>query len=288
MSTEPFDESSLFGETGLAFAGADDYLVDTDGDTVIPTELCEGPWSPDAQHGSAVAAVLARAIESVETPVPMRPARFTVDLLSPVPLEPMRQVTRVVKAGKRIAVIDAELHHGDRIAARAGCLLMRAGASYPLEGAPGAPPDLASPPTEESEPPSAGPIRASSGSPASPGPCTSCAPAAPTSVVCRRRSGSDCGARWAPREPVTPFQLAATASDMGSMLGGYLDFQQWRTINADITMHLLRMPAGDRIGLDGEFRADPGGVGMSAATMFDADGLFARMTSSTYVDRWGE
>ena len=124
-------------------AGPDDALVDVEGDVVIPTELCGGPWAADAQHGSAVAAVLARAVESVATPVPMRPARFTVDLLSPVPLEPMRQVVRVVKAGKRIAVVDAELHHGERLAARASCLLMRDGERYPLPTGRPAPPEPA-------------------------------------------------------------------------------------------------------------------------------------------------
>lgn len=288
MSNEPFDETSLFGETGVEFAGPDDYLIDVDGDVVIPSDLCGGPWSPDAQHGSAVAAILGRAIETVETPVPMRPARFTVDLLSPVPLEPMRQVTRVVKAGKRIAVVDAELHHGNRLAARATCLLMRDGARYPVADAPGAPPDLAPPPTEASEPPFGG---------ADPDDLE--LPGFARAMHFTRTRGTHLGGvpaaiwiglrcRVARDEPLTPFQLAATASDMGSILGGFLDFREWRTINADITMHLLRLPVGDSIGLDGEFRADPGGVGMSASTMFDTGGLFARMTSSTFIDRWGE
>ncbi len=282
------DDESMTNETGASHegkAGPDDALVDVDGDTVIPTELCGGPWAANAQHGSAVAAVLARAVESVATPVPRRPARFTVDLLSPVPMEPMRQAVRVVKAGKRIAVVDAELHHGDRLAARASCLLMREGESYPLPTGRPAPPEPALPPTEQMAPTFEedlfdfelpGFARAMdymrtqgthrSGVPAS----------AWIGLRCSIARG----------EPVTPFQLAAAAADMGSGLGSYLDWQKWRTINADITLHLLRLPRGSMIGLDGEFRADPGGIGMSGCAMFDHEGYFARMTSSTFVDEW--
>lgn len=39
-----------------------------DGDQLVPTELTGGPWSPDAQHGGAVASLLARAVEAVPEP----------------------------------------------------------------------------------------------------------------------------------------------------------------------------------------------------------------------------
>ena len=287
MSNEPFDETSLFGETGVEFAGPDDYLIDVDGDVVIPTDLCGGPWSPDAQHGSAVAAILGRAIETVETPVPMRPARFTVDLLSPVPLEPMRQVTRVVKAGKRIAVVDAELHHGNRLAARATCLLMRDGARYPVADAPGAPPDLAPPPTEASEPPFGG---------ADPDDLE--LPGFARAMHFTRTRGTHLGGvpaaiwiglrcRVARDEPLTPFQLAATASDMGSILGGFLDFREWRTINADISLHIDRLPTTAWIGLDGMHRVADDAIGQTTASMFDEVGFVGRMQSSVHIDRWG-
>jgi len=278
---------------GLELAGDDDALFDVDGTTVIPTELCGGPWSPDAQHGSAVAAILPRTVETVSTPVPMRPTRFTVDLLSPVPLAPMTAAARVVKAGKRIAVIDAELRTDDRVAARASALLMRDGVEYPMPTGPPAPEPVARPPLvpepsaqqdfadwdpDDAEFAPPGFARAmnyvrtrgtfSSGVPAS------------AWMALRTRVVRD--------EPVTPFQLVATASDMGSGLGGFLDYAEWRTINADISLHLLRLPDGPHIGLDGEWRADPGGMGMSAAALFDHRGLVGRMVSSTFVDRWGD
>jgi hypothetical protein len=38
----------------------------------LPTELARGPWDPGAQHGGAPAALIARAVERVESAVPSR------------------------------------------------------------------------------------------------------------------------------------------------------------------------------------------------------------------------
>jgi Acyl-CoA thioesterase C-terminal domain len=199
-----------------AKVGPDAYLVEVDGDVVAPTRLCGGPWSPDAQHGSAVAATLAWAVEQVETPVPMRPVRFTVDLLSPVPLTPMTWSATTVKAGKRIAVID--------------------------------------------------PAVWGSGTPAS--------------VWMRLRCAVVAG------QKPTPFQWLAAAADMGSQLGGYLPFDRFRTINADISVHVGRLPRTAWIGMDGIHRVSVDAIGQTTATMFDEEGLIGQMQSSVHIDRW--
>ena len=269
-------------------ADSDAYLVEIDGDAVKPSSLCGGPWSPDAQHGSAVAATLAWAVEQVETPVPMRPVRFTVDLLSPVPLTPLRWTATTIKAGKRIAVIDAALYDGDRIAARASTLLMRSEATIEIPDGVNAPPDLPLPPRQplpqddfvtpegsEWTPPgfafamdyerSVG--RQGEGSPA----------VVWMRLRCRTVAGED----------ATAFQWAAAAADMGSQLGGFLPFTRFRTINADISLHLDRLPTTAWIGLDGVHRVADDAIGQTTATMFDEVGLVGRMQSSVHIDRWG-
>src|SRR3989442_1041655 len=40
-----------------------DALFERDGARFVPSELCRGPWSPEAQHGGPPAALLARAAE---------------------------------------------------------------------------------------------------------------------------------------------------------------------------------------------------------------------------------
>jgi hypothetical protein len=267
-------------------AGPEDHLVEVDGDMIIPTELCGGPWSPDAQHGSAAAATLAWAVEQVELPVPMRPARFTVDLLSPVPLTPLRWEAKVVKAGKRIAIVDAALHDGDRIATRASTLLMRKDATVDVPDDANVPADPPLPPREplpdddfvvdrtDWVPPgfafamdyerTAGGIGGG----------------APASIWMRLRTKVVKG------EEPSPFQWLAAAADMGSQLGGYLPYRTYRTINADITAHIGRLPTTPWIGMDGVHRVAADAIGQTTAQMFDEEGFLATMQSSVHIDRW--
>lgn len=266
---------------------ADAYLVEVDGDTVKPTYLCGGPWSPDAQHGSAVAATLAWAVEQVETPVPMRPVRFTVDLLSPVPLTPLRWEATTVKAGKRIAVVDSALYDGDRIAARASALLMRSGESIDVPPEANAPAEPALPPREplpdddfavpegvDWKPPG---FAYAMDYERTRGVQGRGAPAVVwMQLRCRTVAGED----------PTPFQWAAAAADMGSQLGGFLPFHTFRTINADITLHLNRLPTTPWIGLDGVHRVAADAIGQTTASMFDEVGLVGQMQSSVHIDRW--
>jgi hypothetical protein len=268
--------------------GPDAHLIEVDGDMVIPTELCGGPWSPDAQHGSAVAATLAWATEQVETPVPMRPVRFTVDLLSPVPLTPMRWEATAIKVGKQIAIIDSALYTGDRVAARATTLMMREGVTVEIPEDANRPPEPPMPPTDEIAdifdmvdedgntwaPPgfayamdyerTAGGI--GGGAPAS----------VWMGLRCKVVKG----------EEPTPFQWLAAAADMGSQLGGFLPFRAYRTINADITVHISRLPQSPWIGLDGIHRVSSDAVGQTSAAMFDEAGFLGQMQSSIHISTW--
>ncbi|MEZ5247293.1 MAG: thioesterase family protein [Acidimicrobiales bacterium] len=266
---------------------SDAYLVEVDGDMIKPTYLCGGPWSPDAQHGSAVAATLAWAVEQVETPVPMRPVRFTVDLLSPVPLTPLRWETTTVKAGKRIAVIDSALYDGERLAARASTLLMRSEATIEIPDDAAQPPPVPLPPRE---PLPQDDFAVPEGSDWRP-PGFAFAMDYERSVG-RQGEGSPAviwmrlRCRTVAGEEPTPFQWAAAAADMGSQLGGFLPFMQYRTINADISLHINRLPTTSWIGLDGVHRVADDAIGQTTASMFDEVGLVGQMQSSVHIDRW--
>ena len=54
-----------------------------DGGTFVPTIATRGPWSPDAQHGGPVAALLCRGVEAVESAMPLGVSRLTVELANP-------------------------------------------------------------------------------------------------------------------------------------------------------------------------------------------------------------
>src|SRR5207247_2937553 len=93
-------------------------LFERDGARFVPTELCRGPWSPDAQHGGSPAALLARAAERFEGGEEMQVARLTVELLRPVPLVPLTVAARWARPGRKVQIVEASLRAGDSEVAR--------------------------------------------------------------------------------------------------------------------------------------------------------------------------
>jgi len=110
----------------------DDAIFYLDGETVVPTLHAQGPWDPGVQHGGAVAGLLARAMEQVPTPVPMRVARFTLDMLRRVPVKPLAISTEVLRTGKRIQTVRADLHDGEALVASAVAVSVRTGAGFDM------------------------------------------------------------------------------------------------------------------------------------------------------------
>src|SRR5437867_2191262 len=96
-----------------------------EGERFLPTELCRGPWSPDAQHGGPPAALLARAVERFGGGDEMQVARLTVELLRPVPLAPLTLTARLARPGRKVQLVEAALRAGDVEVARAVALRIR-------------------------------------------------------------------------------------------------------------------------------------------------------------------
>jgi hypothetical protein len=73
-----------------------------DGSHVVTSPYAAGPWHPSMQHGSPPAALVVWAVERIPTPVPMRIARVTVDLMRPVPVAPLTIESEVLRDGRKI------------------------------------------------------------------------------------------------------------------------------------------------------------------------------------------
>src|SRR6516225_4834557 len=80
-----------------------------DGDRVSVSPHAAGPWDPTMQHGSAPASLVVWAAEAIPTPVPMRVARVTIDLMRPVPLKPLTLETEVLREGRKIQLCSVRL-----------------------------------------------------------------------------------------------------------------------------------------------------------------------------------
>lgn len=74
----------------------------------VPGELTRGPWQPDAMHGGPPAAMIGWGIEQALEPGEQA-ARIAVDLITPVPLEPLRVVSVRRPVSRRVTHLDVEL-----------------------------------------------------------------------------------------------------------------------------------------------------------------------------------
>jgi hypothetical protein len=97
-----------------------------DGDSYLPGVMTRGPWGA-VMGGQIIGGLLGWGIEQSGIAPEFVPARFTVDLLRPVPLEPVQIQTSVQRDGRRIKLIDGALLQNGRTVARASALFMRRG-----------------------------------------------------------------------------------------------------------------------------------------------------------------
>jgi hypothetical protein len=100
-------------------------FFEKDGDLFVPTRAGIGPWDKNSLHGRVIIGLLGAEIERRHGSAEYMPARLTVDMYKLPDLSPVEVVTRTVKDGYRIKVIDAEFISGGVSAGRATCQLLR-------------------------------------------------------------------------------------------------------------------------------------------------------------------
>lgn len=251
-------------------------LFTPEGGAFVPSGHTRGPWDPDAMHGGAPAALIARAVEGVAADGAMRVARLTVELLRPVPLEPLTVEASVMRPGRKLQVVEATLSAGGTVCcvARAVRLSVRDVdvPSAPPEGpVPG--PDAASPETFrtgiEMFPVTGMDVRFARGS---------FHEAGPALTWFRPRMALVAG------EPWTPLQRVAAAADFGNGISRVLEWGTHLFVNTDLSIHLHREPRGEWIGLDSRTDVDPSGAGQSTSTLRDVHGRIGVAAQSLFVD----
>ncbi|MGN2640649.1 acyl-CoA thioesterase domain-containing protein [Nocardia takedensis] len=105
-----------------------------------PTPWTRSPWGPTTQHAGPTSGLLVRALENARPSEEFRVARVGIDMLSPLPLLPVRVEVRVVRPGKRVTLLEATASVQDRVCLVArGWLLRRVDESFPVVDEPAAP-----------------------------------------------------------------------------------------------------------------------------------------------------
>ncbi len=278
-----------------------------------PTEYARGPWDPRAQHGGAPATLIAGAFERMEPGAELPFARLSFSFLRPVPLAPLTLTTRIVRPGRRVQELEAELRavgpadgkKGEEEGA-GGVLVCRAHALR-LVPAPAELPELALKVVETHEAPalpgreeghsvvfapdggehrsfaaSAMEMRFLHGRPLKGqlpevGVTSAHAPVGTAGVwmrLCRP---------VLPGEEPTPLVYAMAAADFGNGIAAVLPFDQYVFINADLAITLNRRPEGEWIGLDARTMLHPGGIAWAQSVMHDEHGPFGLATQALVV-----
>ncbi|MEX0620056.1 MAG: thioesterase family protein [Solirubrobacterales bacterium] len=242
-----------------------------------------GPWRTDAAHGGAPAALLTRAIEAHGAKMGMRLAAFHSVFLGPVMLGEIKLSTEVLKPGRRLMVVGAQISAGGRTLIEARGVLLRVG-EVELPNLP-AEHTQSMPPLESARPASGGrwgsgdglafqrtsnTIRLVNGGP--------------------EENGRD-GAAWfrldsplVPGERPSPVQRAVAAADFGNGLAHPISFTEFVFVNCDLNVWLLREPVGEWIGVSAVTEVSTNGSGVTRSGLYDSNGRFGTAGQSLYVD----
>lgn len=233
-----------------------------DGDHFVPTTAGRGPWNPNSLHGRVVIGLLGAEIERRHGDPEMIPARLTVDMYRLPDFSPVEVVTRVVREGYRIKVIDAEFISGGVSAGRATCQFLRR-----TEHPPGnvwKPADWDVPKPDEIAPPPANghpmagmwAMRTISGG---------------FQSAERRRCWMSEVREIVEGRPLTPFSRVAVAADFASP-AAHVGDQGLKYINTDVTVYLHREPVGEWVGFEVTDHGATDGVAVGETRLYDVQG----------------
>jgi acyl-CoA thioesterase len=215
-------------------------------------------------------------------------SRLTVDLLRPVPNALLDVHVETVRKGGRIHVVEASLLADGELVTRATALLLRR-----LEE-----PMAIEPPASSLEGPAGLEPRTlgdwmgnrAPGAPLPPGQKEGLH----TTIEVRWLSRGEAGPNraWvrlpAPLvegEANTPLVLAATLSDFTNAFANSGPRLPVGMINADITLYLHRYPAGEWLCLETQRLAQPSGLAVSAATLYDEEGPIGTIVEAALANQ---
>lgn len=249
-----------------------------DGELFHPQPNAGSPWSPTTLHGAAPAGLIGYAMEQLLPSTDMQLARLTIDLFRPVPMAPLRLQSEVIRAGRKIQVVQVSIWSGEVEICRSTGIMLRqtpitlAADTLPPTDKPIGPEGLATTGIREGADASAFTLL----------------PGFHTIIEARRVSGiagKGVGCVWL-RIPVpliegienSPLMRVAALSDLGNGIAQLQAGEGVGFINADISLNLHRLPEGEWICVDARTLAQPCGIGMVETVLYDHLGPIGRVT----------
>jgi hypothetical protein len=249
-----------------------------DGESFRPTPWTRGPWDPNAQHAGPPAALVALAIEALEPDGQWQVARFTLEILRPIPLTPLRVEARIARPGRRVQLVEGSLVDERGEVAKASAWRIRR-SEQPVAAAGDEPPPFdppgEAPPAPTFDPPWEGESyftamewRVARGTFFAPG---------PAAVWLRPRVALVEG------EEVSPLARVLIVADSGNGISSVASPLEYLFINTELTVHLFRLPRGEWVCLDAVSRIDSSGIGLAESVLWDETGRLGRGNQALLV-----
>lgn len=239
------------------------------------TEHTVGPWDPGTQHGGPPAALLARAIEGTSPSWPTTVARMSVDILGPIPVSDVLVRSRLLRPGRSVELVEAELDALGRTVMRAQAWRIRQA-------------DLQLPPADQI--PARVPTFPATESPLPPGWGSGYLQAIEWRHVAGEWSNTGPATIWGrmrylvvPDEEPTGLQRVMMVADSGNGVSSMLPLDRWLFINTDLTVHLEAVPSGEWICLDARTHIDRLGFGLATSRLFDRERVVGYGAQTLYV-----
>lgn len=257
--------------------------TDDDGREVFTsTAHTLGPWSLTMQHMSPPSALAVRALETLHPREGSRLARVTVEVLGVVPPAPLTVRTSVLRPGRQIELLSAEL-----LAPGADGTLRAVVRAQGWRMATADTTDVVTTVEEPMPPPEQGEHQELP---------DVWVPGYIDAIEWSWLSGSldesGPGRAWGrPRIPLvageapSALQQLFCVVDSANGVGSPLDVRSWTFLNTDLTVHLHRAPVGGWTGLEATTNLGPDGIGTCTAVVHDEQGPVGRSAQVLLVRR---
>jgi len=253
-------------------------FYEPDGEGFLATGLTRGPWDPGAQHAGPPAALLGRAFDLLPEAEDFQVCRITCEILRSIPIAPVAVAARIVRPGRRVQMLEAELRVDGEVLMMARAWRLR---TAPVE----LPPEAVAIPPGPSLPGEPGPanffatgesegyhtameIRFVAGAFTETGPATAW-------LRMRHPLVGD--------EEPTPLQRTLIAADVGNGISGAADFRHFTFVNVDLTVQLERPPRGEWVCVDAVTLPRERGNATAESVLSDESGRCGRALQTLLV-----
>lgn len=228
----------------------------------------QGAWNPHEQHMGPVSGILAHCLENFQPRNELRMARVSYDILGLIPDGEFEIVTTMLRPGRTIELVQAELVSGGRTAVRATAWRLKRSDTSTIEGVEDEP---------MPGPPESGTVATLGEWPG----------AYIHSLDIRTLPGHAPGHGRAWIKPLHPLVSPGPFSDLARLIG-VADTSNGIAVrvepgpggyafpNVDLQLHLYREPHGEWLGLQNSVTFGRDGIGLTSTVLCDVSGPFGR------------